>query len=51
MIGFICRIQWQVQFFRFRSEMSFLANLVQDVKIVSFRLNVVASLIRICRIQ
>ena len=39
-------------FFCFWSEMSFLGeNLVQNVKIISLKLNLFASLIRICRIQ
>ena len=38
-------------FLVFNWERTFRANLVQNVKTVSLRLNLVASLIRICRIQ
>ena len=47
----ICRIQCCVYFFRFRPEIPFLENLVQKIKIVSWRRNLVLTLIRICRIQ
>ena len=38
-------------FFFFDRQRPFRANLVQNLKIVSLRLNLVESLIRICRIQ
>ena len=44
----ICKIQWQCSLF-FNWKHPFWANLVHNIKIVSLRLNLVVSLIRICR--
>ena len=40
-----------LRIFDFDQKCPFWANLVQNIKIVSLRLNLVDSLIRICRIQ